>query len=59
MWFSGGFGSSGLMAGLNDLRGLFQPKPSYDFKCYDMEKGTIPQTPQHLPLCGIRVYTKY
>ena len=29
-WFSGGLGSVTLMVGLDDLKGLFQPKRFYD-----------------------------
>lgn len=29
-WFSGGLGSAGLMVGVNDLGGPFQPKWSYN-----------------------------
>jgi len=29
-WLSGGLGSVKFMVGLNDLKGLFQPKRSYD-----------------------------
>lgn len=31
-WFSGGFGSAGLMVGLEDL---FQPKGFYDSSCFN------------------------
>ncbi|KAK4832564.1 hypothetical protein QYF61_024064 [Mycteria americana] len=31
-WFSGGLGSVGFMVGLDDLKGLFQPKRFYDSK---------------------------
>ena len=30
MWFSGGLGSVRVMVGLNDIKGLFQPKLFYD-----------------------------
>jgi len=29
-WFSGGLGSVGFMVGLNDIKGLFQSRLSYD-----------------------------
>ena len=29
-WFSGGLGSARLKVGLDDLKGLFQPKQFYD-----------------------------
>ena len=29
-WFSGGLGSARVMVGLDDLKGLFQPKRFYD-----------------------------
>lgn len=32
-WFCGGLVSTGLAAGLGDLRGLFQPKPFCGFSC--------------------------
>ena len=32
-WFTGGLGSAQLTVGLDDLKGLFQPKQFYDSIC--------------------------
>jgi len=41
-WFRGGLGSVGLMVGLDDLRGVYQPKCFYDSKyCNTLPKAVI------------------
>ena len=61
-WFSGGLGSAGLTVGLDDLKGLFQPKRFYDSNtgyCTSLVHNTactaaVPcrQGHPHRPLCS-------
>jgi len=44
-WFSGGLGSVRLTVGLDDLKGLFQPKQFYDSIPEQQFKNTEPITP--------------
>ena len=43
-WFSGGLGSAGLMLGLNDFKGLFQPKQFHDHVSTESKDVTLQQS---------------